>query len=313
MTPKEVKIQHLPVMLDKVMEYLDVQENDTVIDGTLGLGGHSKHILAKLGFGGKLVGFDLDNRNMQEARKRLKKFEGKVLYVNDSYDTIEHYLKVLKFGPYNKVLLDLGVSSPHFDIAEYGFSYQKNGPLDMRFNKDNKVTASVILNRLPEEKLAEIFYNFGELSHGRKIAATIVKGREDGPFVYTVDFVNRLESCLPKKDRHKVLACIFQALRIAVNDELNVLYRGLRAIFKNMSKNGRMVIISYHSLEDRIVKNFINELLRPVETNPDKIIKSIHAEPMVEVLTKKVLAPSNDEAESNPRARSAKMRVIRKI
>jgi 16S rRNA (cytosine1402-N4)-methyltransferase len=309
----EENLQHEPVLLEKILEYLDIQENDTVLDGTLGLGGHSKHILQKLGSNGKLIGFDLDNRNMQEARKRLKKFEGKVLYVNDSYDQVEHYSKVLKFAPYNKVLLDLGVSSPHFDVAEYGFSFQNNGPLDMRFNKQSKVTAALILNQLAEDKLAEIFFNFGEISNARKVAATIVREREIAPFIYTVDFAERIGKCFSYKDRHKMLACVFQALRIAVNDELNVLSRGINAMFAGLASNGIMAVISYHSLEDRIVKNFFNELLRPVETSPEKALKSLHGDPLIEILTKKIVVPTKEESESNPRARSAKLRVIRKI
>jgi 16S rRNA (cytosine1402-N4)-methyltransferase len=313
MNTQNDSLQHEPVLLDKVLEYLDVQDNDTVIDGTLGLGGHSKAILAKLGPLGKLVGFDLDSRNMQVARQKLQKFEGKVLYVNDSYDQVEHYGKVLKFAPYNKVLLDLGVSSPHFDVAEYGFSFQNNGPLDMRFNKESKVNAGLLINKLPEDKLAEIFFNFGELSNARKIAAKIVLEREIAPFSYTVEFVERIQDILPAKDRHRMLACIFQALRIAVNDELNVLSRGIRALFNGLSKNGVMAIISYHSLEDRIVKNYINELLRPIEASPEKALKSIHGEPLIEVMNKKIIVPTDEENKKNPRARSAKLRVIRKI
>lgn len=310
---EEVKVKHLPVLLDKVLDLLDVQDNDVVIDGTLGLGGHSKEILKRLGSTGKLVGFDLDSRNMQVARKKLKKYEGRVLYVNDSYDQVEHYSKVLRFAPYNKVLLDLGVSSPHFDVAEYGFSYQNNGPLDMRFNKNNKITAGVILNKLPEEKLAEIFFNFGELKNSRKIAAKIVEEREIAAFQYTVDFVERIEGVLPVKEKHKMLACIFQALRIAVNDELNVLKKGLKSLFDGLSSGGVMVVISYHSLEDRIVKNFFNELLRPIETSPDKMLKSIHGDPLIENLTAKLVKPNQSEIDTNPRARSAKLRAIKKI
>lgn len=310
---EEVKVKHLPVLIDKVMDLLDVQENDTVIDGTLGLGGHAKEVLKTLGSGGKLVGFDLDSRNMQQARKRLKKYEGRVLFVNDSYDQIDHYSKVLRFTPYNKVLLDLGVSSPHFDVAEYGFSFQNNGPLDMRFNKDSKVTAAIILNQLPEEKLAEIFYNFGELKNAKKIAAKIVKERELAPIQYTVDFVERISDILPVKDRNKMLACIFQALRIAVNDELNVLKKGLKSLFDGLSSGGVMVVISYHSLEDRIVKNFFNDLLKPIETSPEKALKSIHADPLIENLTSKVVKPLESEIENNPRARSAKLRAVKKI
>ncbi len=310
---EEQKVQHIPVLLDKVLEVLDIQDNDVVVDGTLGLGGHAKQILIKLGQNGKLVAFDLDNRNLQEARRRLKRFEGRVLFVNDSYDKIDHYSKVLKFGTYNKVLLDLGVSSPHFDNPEYGFSFQKNGPLDMRFNKEGRVTASLILNKLPEEKLVEIFSNFGEVPISKRLAKRIVEERVKEPFLYTLDFVARIENLIPFKDKQKILACIFQALRIATNDELNVLQAGLKRIFKGMARGGRMAVISYHSLEDRIVKDFFNNLLRPLETSPEKALKSIHGDPKVEILTKKVVLPTPNEAATNPRARSAKLRAVIKL
>jgi len=305
--------KHVPVLLDKVMELLDVQENDVVVDGTLGLGGHAKQILLSLGTGGRVIGFDLDRSNMQEARKRLSRFEGRINFVNDSYERIEHYLKVLKLTSFDKVLLDLGVSSPHLDIAEYGFSFKKDGPLDMRFSKDNNVTASVILNKLPEAQLVEIFSNFGELPGSKKLAALIVEEREINPFVYTVDFVNRIRPAIPEKEMSKRLAMIFQALRIAVNDELNVLQRSLKNLFVNMSKGGRMVIISYHSLEDRIVKQFVNSLLKPEVTDPEEALRRLHGEPLCEVLTKKVLVPLKDEVDDNPRSRSAKLRAIVKL
>lgn len=310
MTTQSAK--HVPVLQDRVLEYLDVQENDVVVDGTLGLGGHSRQILMKLGANGKLIGFDLDNRNMQEARKKLRRFQGRVFFVNDSYEKIDHYLKVLKLQNVDKILLDLGLSSPHLDISEYGFSYKRKGPLDMRFSKDNKLTASVILNRVSKEQLAEIFSNFGELPGSNRLAQAIVDGRKDGPYVYTTDFVDRIDHALPKKDRDKRLKCIFQALRIAVNDELNVLFRGLRRGFEALSPGGRMVVISYHSLEDRIVKEFINELVKP-PAPPEKAMKQVHGDPLVEVLTKKVVQPLKEEVEENPRSRSAKLRAIKKL
>jgi 16S rRNA (cytosine1402-N4)-methyltransferase len=183
----------------------------------------------------------------------------------------------------------------------------------MRFNKEGKITAALILNRMGEEKLAEIFFNFGELPNSKRLAAAIVKGREIAPFTYTVDFAERIGKCFPYKERPKMLACVFQALRIAVNDELNVLSRGLRALYDGLAPNGRMVVISYHSLEDRIVKNFFNELLRPLEASPEKALKSIHGDPLIEMLSKKIISPTEEEIAENPRARSAKLRAIRKI
>lgn len=313
MSTQILERKHVPVLIDRVMELLDIQENDIVVDGTLGLGGHSREMLLKLGQGGKLVGFDLDNRNMQEARRRLRRFQGRVFFVNDSYDKMDHYLKVLKLNSYDKILLDLGLSSPHLDVAEYGFSYKKKGPLDMRFDREGKITASVIINKLGEKELADVFQNFGEVPSARKIARFIVEERKKKTFVYTTELAERLEPVLPVKDRDKRLACIFQALRIAVNDELNTLYRGLRAAYECLGKGGRLAVISYHSLEDRMVKQFFNELLKPEPKSIEESRKRVHGEPLIEVLTKKVVTPLKDEIEENPRSRSAKMRVFRKL
>ena len=306
-------LTHKPVLLDQVIDLLDIQEQDYVVDGTLGLGGHAKAILSKIGSSGKLYGFDLDSRNMQEARKRLKNFEGKVYYVNDNFCTIDHYQKVLKIDSVDKVLLDLGLSSPHVDVAEYGFSYKKRGPLDMRFSRKQKLTASMVVNGMSEAKIAEILWKFGELKSARKVAAFIVQERSGKPFTYTDELAARLEPVLHPPVAHKELACIFQALRIVVNDELNVLYNGLNHMFELLKPGGRIAVISYHSLEDRIVKNFIKKLEKPLETDPIKAQMSIHAPSKVEVITKKIVVPSDDEIEENPRARSAKLRVFKKI
>jgi 16S rRNA (cytosine1402-N4)-methyltransferase len=306
-------LTHKPVLLDQVIDLLDIDENDYVVDGTLGLGGHAKAILTKLGANGRLYGFDLDSRNMQEARKRLKNFEGKVYYVNDNFCTIDHYQKVLKIEGIDKVVLDLGLSSPHVDVAEYGFSFKKRGPLDMRFSRKQKLTASMVVNGMSEAKIAEILFKFGELKSARKVAAFIVEERQKKPFVYTDELAMRLEPVLHPPVAHKELACIFQALRIVVNDELNVLYSGLNHMFELLKPGGRIAVISYHSLEDRIVKNFIKKLEKPLETDPVKAQMSIHAPSQVEVITKKIVVPTDEEIEVNPRARSAKLRVFKKI
>jgi 16S rRNA (cytosine1402-N4)-methyltransferase len=302
-------VAHQPVLVDKVIEYLKIEDNDIIIDGTLGLGGHARHILMELGQTGKLIGFDLDNRNLQEARRNLRRFQGKVYYVNDSYEKISHYIKVLKLTGYDKVLLDLGVSSPHFDLPESGFSYSKKGPLDMRYSKENKVTASVIVNKLSEEKIAELLKNFGEVPSSKKVAHVICEARKKKPFVYTTDLTEVLRPTIPVREFDRRMACIFQALRIAVNDELNVLYRGLRNLFEHLNKGGRMVVISYHSLEDRIVKRFFQECLKP-PVSFEQSRRRAHGDPLVKILNKKVIRPLKDEVEENPRSRSAKMRSV---
>lgn len=307
-----LSMKHESVMMEETLKYMDVQPTDIVVDGTLGLGGHTKE-MAKLLDGGKVYGFDMDARNMQQARINLRRFEGKVAYINDSFDRIDHYAKVMKLDGVDKVFLDLGVSSPHLDNAEYGFSYKNNGPLDMRLDRRNNVTAAMILNNLPHEQLTDLFRNYGEIQGAKRLSTIILEEREKAPFKYTVDFVERIDAFLPDKHRSKRLACIFQALRIAVNDELNKLHKGLRNMFDTLNPGGRMVVISYHSLEDRIVKQYFNSLLKPAPASEEASLKSIHGEPLVKVLTKKPLTPSEKEIEENPRARSAKMRVIEKL
>lgn len=307
-----LSMKHVPVLLDDVLKRLDIQPNDIVVDGTLGLGGHTKE-MAKLLDGGKLYGFDLDRRNMQKARQNLKKFEGKVAYINDGFDRVDHYAKVMKLEGIDKVLLDLGLSSPHLDNAENGFSYKHNGPLDMRFNQTANVTAAMILNNVSHEKLTELFRNYGELPGAAKLATIIVEEREKAPFKYTLDFVERIDEYLPVKHRAKRLACIFQALRISVNDELNRLYKGLRRMFELMNPGGRMAVISYHSLEDRIVKQYFQSLLKPEPKSEMESLKSLHGAPLIKLVNRKLIVPSEKEIEENPRARSAKMRVIEKL
>ncbi len=307
-----LSMKHVPVLLDEVLKRLDIQPNDIVVDGTLGLGGHTKEMV-KLIDGGKLYAFDLDRRNMQKARQNLKKFEGKIAYINDSFDRVDHYSKVMKLDGLDKILLDLGLSSPHLDNAENGFSYKHNGPLDMRYNQNENITAAMILNNLSHEKLTELFRNYGELPAAPKLATIIVEEREKAPFKYTLDFVERIDDYLPVKHRSKRLACIFQALRISVNDELNKVYKGIRKMFELMNPGGRMAVISYHSLEDRIVKQYFNELLKPEPKNEMEALKSVHGEPLIKLVNRKIIVPSDKEIEENPRARSAKMRVIEKL
>ncbi|PIZ76613.1 16S rRNA (cytosine(1402)-N(4))-methyltransferase [Candidatus Peregrinibacteria bacterium CG_4_9_14_0_2_um_filter_41_14] len=304
---------HEPVLLDKVVELLEIKSGDVVVDGTLGLGGHAKRFAELVGEEGRVVGFDLDGANLQLAQRNLRKFEGRVTFVNDSYDKIDHYLKALKLPPYNKVLLDLGVSSPHFDDAERGFSFRKAGPLDMRFDKRLNVTAEKILHKATQEQLENILRNFGEVANFRKTARKIVEERNAKRFTSTTNFVTRIESVLPKQTQNKVLAQIFQALRIAVNDELNVLQRGVHNLWTNLSVNGFIAIISYHSLEDRLVKQYFAPKLKSCIC-PSSLLKcECRAKPEAFAVTKRVVVPTKEEEDANPRSRSAKLRVYQKL
>ena len=310
---EDYKFEHVSVLLNEVSDYLEPKETDVIVDGTLGLGGHTKELLKRTNGLARAYGFDLDSRNLQIARNRLKSFDGRVSYINDNFSSIDHYFKVMKMDKLDKVVLDLGLSSPHLDIAEYGFSFKKRGPLDMRFSRKQKITAATLLNKLPEDQIAKVLKSFGELSNAKLVARKIVEERTVSPFKYTDEFATRIETCFHPKDRIKGLTCVFQALRIAVNDELRTLSLGLESLYNHLSSNGRIAVISYHSLEDRIVKNFFRKLEKPLETDPEKSLKSIYADPLVKIITSKPVKPSDQEVEVNPRSRSAKLRVIEKI
>lgn len=305
--------QHIPVLLEEIVKFLDVAPNDIVVDGTLGLGGHARELLRGIGDDGRYVAFDWDQRNLHEARRRLKKFEGKIQFINDSFDRIDHYSKVLRLPHVSKVLLDLGLSSPHLDVAEFGFSYNKRGPLDMRFSKDKKLSASLIVNKASFEKLREILSRLGEVPSSSKVASIIIEERDKSPFTYTDEFAERIAKAFAPDKRNKNMAQVFQALRIAVNDELNVLHNALHNYFDLLEKGGRMAVISYHSLEDRIVKNFFKDLFRPLETDPERALYSVHGEPLAEFVGKSVMEASDEELDINPRSRSAKLRIIQKL
>ncbi len=305
--------QHIPVLLEELVKYIEIKPNDIVVDGTLGLGGHAREFLRFVGDDGRYVAFDWDSRNLHEARRRLKKFEGSVQFINDSFDRIDHYSKVLRLPHVSKVLLDLGLSSPHIDVAEFGFSFNRRGPLDMRFDKNRKLNASLIVNKASYEKIREILTRLGELPNAAQVARVIIEEREKQPFTYTDEFAERIEHVFPVTKKNKRLAQVFQALRIAVNDELNVLQRALHNYFELLEKGGRMAVISYHSLEDRIVKNFFKDLFKPLQTDPEKALYSVHAEPLAEIVGKSVIEASQEEIDINPRSSSAKLRIIQKL
>ena len=310
---EDFKFEHVSVLLNEVCDYLDPKETDVIIDGTLGLGGHTKELMKRSDGQARAFCFDLDSRNLRIARDNLRRFDGRVSFINDNFSSFDHYYKVMKMDGVDKVVLDLGLSSPHLDIAEHGFSFKKRGPLDMRYSRKQKITAATLINKLPADQLAMILKSFGELSNAKLIARKIVEERAVSPFKYTDEFATRIEVCFHPKDRVKGLTCVFQAIRIAVNDELRTLSRGLESLYNHLSSNGRIAVISYHSLEDRIVKNFFRKLEKPLETDPEKSLKSIYADPLIEMITKKPIKPGEKEIEVNPRARSAKLRVIRKI
>lgn len=306
-------MEHLPVLAREVQDYLGLKSGEVIADLTLGLGGHARDSLQALGEKGRLIGFDQDERNLVEAKRRLERFKN-VTFVHENFCHLKSRLTGLGIDSLDAVLLDLGLSSPHVDEAERGFSFMKEGPLDMRFDLRAKLTAADVVNAYAENDLSRIFWLYGEEKMAKKFARMIVERRKSEKFLTTKDLADFIESLVPRKFRGKghPAVQVFQALRIEVNDELTVLDEVLRQVVEMLEVGGRVVIISYHSLEDRIVKQFFKDLERPAAQG-DEAVYSNFGEAIFESLTKKPVGPSNEELALNPRSRSAKLRAYKKI
>ena len=291
---------HVPVLLKEVIEYLDPHAGENFIDCTLGFAGHSKAILEKNGPSGKVLGIEWDEEKLKTKNEKLKT-EERLIVVNDSYANLKEIVGRENFQPVNGILLDLGMSSWDLEESGRGFSFQKDEPLDMRYSKNQDLTAQEIINKWPEQKLAEIFRDYGQERFARNIAKKVVDIRHQQPIETTFQLVEAIRKGFPRGYRFgkaHFATKIFQALRIAVNDELGNLRSVLPQAIEVLAKGGRLAVISFHSLEDRVVKNFFKE-----EQQKNTI----------KILTKKPLAPSLAETQKNPRARSAKLRAAVKL
>lgn len=298
-----MRIKHIPVLLDQSIDQLITDPDGIYVDCTFGRGGHSEKILERLSDKGKLIAFDLDN-DAVEASKKIKKKNFQFYKTN--------YSQIGKFVEDNSlmgVLIDCGVSSPQLDKPERGFSFQKDGPLDMRFDKNQELTCSEIIENYNEKQLSDILWKLGEEEESRRIAKFIVKRREIKSFESTIDLANVIESAKRKRTKKHSATKSFQALRMAVNSELESLSECLEVLKKKLLKSGKIVVISFHSLEDRIAK-------QSFKTQPNLIEKKI---PIFNDISKeefavsKVFLPNDNEISMNPRSRSAKMRVIEKL
>ena len=296
---------HIPALLFESVEGLDIKPEGTYIDVTFGGGGHSKEILSRLGISGKLFGFDQD----EDAYKNVI-HDDRFVFVRSNFRYLSNFLQYYQVEKVDGILADLGVSSHHFDDEERGFSFRFDSQLDMRMNRSAKQTAADILNSYDEEQLANLFYLYGELRMARKIASTIVFARQKKPIETVNEFLEIMERFTLRDKEKKVLAQAFQALRIEVNQELDALTEMLQQSIDCLAVGGRLSVISYHSLEDRIVKNIFRS------GNVDgKIKKDFYGNPLTDlkIINRKVIVPSEDEQKNNPRPRSAKLRVAEKI
>jgi 16S rRNA (cytosine1402-N4)-methyltransferase len=304
---------HTPVLIDQVLTYLINNPSGIYVDGTVGGGGHSFEILKKLAPKGRLIGIDLDEKALEFANERLKFFEKKVILKQGNFSQIKNILSSLDISQVDGILLDLGVSSHQIDTGERGFSYLAAGPLDMRMSAETKTTAEEIINTFSEQDLERIFREFGEERKARYVARAIARERGNNQITTTQQLVKIIEPVIPFQYRIKSLARIFQAIRIAVNKELENLQLFLNQSLDLLKSGGRLVIIAYHSLEDRMVKEFFVSQVNPCKCPPELPVCVCGKQPTIRVLTKKIVQPTEQEISANPRSRSAKLRAAEKI
>ena len=309
-----MSFNHVSVLLKECIEGLNIKPNGIYVDGTLGGGGHSFKILQLLDKG-KLIGVDQDTDALNAATEKLKIFEGKFIPYHSNFSKIAQVLEDLDIKKIDGLLLDLGVSSFQLDEAERGFSYMNDGKLDMRMNQSDAFTAYDVVNSYSEHELTKIISDYGEENWANRIAKFIIEERANKPIETTFELVDVIKNAIPaaaRKDGPHPAKRTFQAIRIEVNNELKIIEQTIEAAVENMNKGGRIAIITFHSLEDRIVKNAFKKLAQGCTCPPEFPICVCGGKPVVKIITKKPILPSEQEVESNPRARSAKLRVAEK-
>ena len=304
MSNKEV-CYHIPVMLKECMEGLAIKPDGVYVDVTFGGGGHSKEILSRLGKKGTLYGFDQD----ADAENNIPE-DDRFVFVRSNFRYLSNFMRFHGETEIDGLLADLGVSSHHFDDKNRGFSFRFQGMLDMRMNTRAGKTAADILNTYTEEALSTLFYLYGELKNSRKLASVIVKARETKPLVTTDEFLALITPYIGKDKEKKMLAQVFQALRIEVNDEMRALREMLQQAMHLLKPGGRLVVMTYHSLEDRLVKNFFKSGNFEGTISQD-FFGNIQSP--FRLINNKVITPSSEEVEVNPRSRSAKLRIAEKL
>ncbi len=298
-------------MTEKVISFLIHSPDGLYVEGTMGGGGHSEAILNHLSAEGQLVCLDQDEEAITFSKNRLKRYKDQVSIINENFSRINHVLDALNIDSIDGFFLDLGVSSHQLDEGNRGFSYLNNGPLDMRMSQQQQLTAEQIVNNWPEKDLANLVYDFGEERGSRQIARAIVRAREEKSRIQTTaELTEIIQSVIPFRFQNKSLSRVFQALRIAVNDEMEVLVNCLQHIYPYLKKGARVVIISYHSLEDRMVKYYFRgdplSFKKQREWHQGNLFD-------FDVLTRKAVTPSDEEIMGNSRARSARLRAAEKI
>lgn len=311
-----MEFSHVPVLLKESVDNLVLKNDGIYVDGTIGGGGHSLEILKRLKGGGRLIGIDRDENALRAAGDRLKEYKDRVTLIHTNFSNIKNVLHENGIDRVDGVLLDLGVSSPQLDDAGRGFSYMQDAPLDMRMDETSSLTAADIVNNYSEEELKDIIYEYGEERWASRIAKFIVNEREKQPIETTWHLVEIIKSAIPAHARREgphPAKRTFQAIRIAVNRELDEVENAIPEIVDVLSSGGRVCIITFHSLEDRIVKNSYRKLANPCTCPPELPVCICGKKPVIDVITRKPILPDSSEIENNPRARSAKLRVAEKL
>ena len=306
---------HRPVLLDECIEALAIRPDGVYLDGTLGRAGHSREIVKRLTTG-RLICVDRDQAALDAAEARLADWMDKVTLVHSNFDRVADILDELGLRGADGMLFDLGVSSPQLDDASRGFSYMADAPLDMRMDRSEGLTAADVVNTWPQEELRRILQQYGEERYAPSIAAAIVRRRQERPIATTLELVEVVKSGMPAKalkEKQHPAKRSFQAIRIAVNDELASVDRMLQGAVPRLNRGGRLAVITFHSLEDRIVKNALAQFARGCVCPPDFPVCVCGRTPDVKLTPKKPILPSEGEIEENPRARSAKLRVAEKL
>ena len=311
-----MEFQHKSVLLQECIDALNIRPDGIYLDGTLGGAGHSSQIARRLTEGGRLIGVDRDRTALAAAKERLAPYADRVTLVHSNFAEIDAILDSLGIPAVDGMLFDLGVSSPQLDDTSRGFSYMADAPLDMRMDKDDALTAGEVVNTWPQGELRRILYDYGEERYAPQIAAAICRAREKAPVETTLELVDIIRSAMPAqalREKQHPAKRSFQAIRIAVNDELGAVSRMMQAAVGRLNPGGRLAVITFHSLEDRIVKSEMQQAARGCTCPPEFPVCVCGKKPLVKLVTRKPIVSGPAELEENPRARSAKLRVAEKL
>ena len=309
------EFHHISVLLQECLDGLNIRPDGIYVDGTLGGAGHSRCIAQRLTTG-RLIGIDRDPVALRAAGERLEPYKDRVMLVHANFCDMKEVLRDLEIPGVDGILLDLGVSSPQLDDGQRGFSYMTDAPLDMRMNNGDSLDAYTVVNTWPQEELKRILYTYGEERYAPQIAAAICRAREERPVSTTLELVDIIRSAMPPmalREKQHPAKRSFQAIRIAVNDELGAVEKIMQEAAELLNPGGRLAIITFHSLEDRLVKTGMNEWAKGCTCPPSFPVCVCGKKPLVKLVNRKPITASDQELEENPRSRSAKLRVCEKI